>query len=90
MWGQSLGWEYPLEEGMSTNSSILAGRIPWTEKHVLCLVTQSCPTLCHPMDCSPPGSSVHGDSLGKNTGMGCHAFFQGIFPTQGSNPGLPH
>ena len=27
---------------------------------VLCLVTQSCPTLCDPMDCSPPGSSVHG------------------------------
>ena len=39
------------------------------------------------MDCSPPGSSVHGDSPGKNTGVGCHALFQGIFPTQGSNPG---
>ena len=32
----------------------------------------SCPTLCNPMDCSPPGSSVHGDSLDKNTGVGCH------------------
>ena len=42
------------------------------------------------MDCSPPGSSVHGDSPGKNTGVGCHAFLQGIFPTQGSNPGLLH
>ena len=42
------------------------------------------------MDCSPPGSSVHGDSPGKNTGVSCHAFFQGIFPTQGLNPGLPH
>ena len=41
-----------------------------------------------PMDCSPPGSSVHGDSPGKNTGVGCHALLQGIFPTQGSNPGL--
>ena len=40
---------------------------------VLFLVTQSCPTLCDPMDCSPPGSSVLGDSPGKNTGMGCHA-----------------
>ena len=55
-----------------------------------CLVTQSCLTLCEPMDCSPPGSSVHGDSPGKNTGVGCHALLQGIFPTQGSNPGLPH
>ena len=27
---------------------------------VVCLVTQSCPTLCDPLDCSPPGSSVHG------------------------------
>ena len=41
------------------------------------------------MDRSPPGSSVHGDSPGKNTGVGCHALLQGIFPTQGSHPGLP-
>ena len=46
---------------------------------------QSCPTLCNPMDCSPPGSSIHGDALGKNTGVGCHALLQGIFPIQGSN-----
>ena len=57
---------------------------------VLCLVTQSCPTLCDPMDCSLPGSSVHGDSPGKNTGVGCHALLQRIFPTQGSSLGLPH
>ena len=57
---------------------------------VLCLVTQSCLTLWDPMDCSPRGSSVHVDSPGKNTGVSCHAFLQGIFPTQGSNPGLPH
>ena len=37
------------------------------------------------MDCSPPGSSVHGDSPGKNTGVGCHALLQGIFLTQGLN-----
>ena len=57
---------------------------------VLCLVTQSCPTLCNPMDYSPSGFSVHEDSPGKNTGVGCHALFQGIFSTQGSNPGLLH
>ena len=34
-----------------------------------CLVAQLCPTLCDPMECSPPGSSVHGDSPGKNTGV---------------------
>ena len=54
------------------------------------LVAQSRLTLCDSMDCSLPGSSVHGDSPGKNTGMGCHAFLQGIFSTQGLNPSLPH
>ena len=57
---------------------------------VLCLVAQSCPTLCDPMDSSPPGSSVRGDSPGKNTEVGSLSLLQGIFPTQGSNPGLPH
>ena len=56
--------------------------------YVLCLVVQSCLTLCDPMDCSPPGSSVHGDSPGKNTRVGCHCFLQGIFLTQESNLGL--
>ena len=54
------------------------------------LVPLSCPTLCDPMDCSPPGASVHGDSPGKNTRVGCHSLLQGIFPTQESNPGLLH
>ena len=40
------------------------------------------------MDCSRLGSSLHGDSPGKNAGVGCHALLHGIFPTQGSNPGL--
>ena len=57
---------------------------------VRCLVAQSYPTLCDSTDCSPPGSSVHGESPGQNSGVGCHALLQGIFPTQGSNPGLPH
>ena len=68
-------------------------KIKYTEaiKYLLCvcLVAQLCPILCNPMDYSPPGSSVHGDSPGKNIGTGCHALLQGIFPTQGSNPGLP-
>ena len=116
-----------------------------------CSVTQSCPTLCSPVDCSTSGFPVlhylpelvgdmnlmlrfvpiesmmpanrvilccpllplsvghsvmsdslqpHGlqptrllhpwDSPGKNTGVGCHFLLQGIFPTQGLNPGLLH
>ena len=57
---------------------------------MLCLVTQSSLTLCDPMDCGPPDFSVHGDSPGKNTGVGCHALLQGIFPTQELIPGLIH
>ena len=50
------------------------------------LSPQSCPTLCNPRDCSPPGFSVHGDSPGKDTGVGCHALFQGNLP----NTGIEH
>ena len=57
---------------------------------MLCLVAQLCLTLCDPMDCSSAGSAVHGDSSGKKTGVDCHALLQGIFPTQGPNPGLLH
>ena len=42
------------------------------------------------MDYGPQGSFVHGASPGRNTGVGCQALLQGIFPTQGSNPGLQH
>ena len=57
---------------------------------MLCLVAQLCLTLCDPMDCSLPSSSVHKDFPGKNTGVGCHALLQRMLPTQRSNPGLPH
>ena len=56
----------------------------------VCLVTQLCPIVCDPMDCSPPGSSVHEDSPDKNTGVGSLSLLQGIFPTQRSSSGLPH
>ena len=51
--------------------------------HALCLVAQSCPTPCDPMDCCLPGSSVHGGSPGKNTGVGCHALLQRDLPSPG-------
>ena len=52
------------------------------------LITQSCPTLCDPMDCSSPGSSFHG--IIKNSGVGSHSLVHGIFLTQGLNPDLLH
>ena len=45
---------------------------------------------CDPMDCSPPGSSVHGISQARILEVGCHFPLQGIFPIQGSNPSLLH
>ena len=50
---------------------------------------QSFLTLGDPMDYSPPGL-LSRDSAGKNIGVGCYALLQGIFSTQGSNPGFPH
>ena len=53
-------------------------------------VSQSCPTLCDPLDCSPPGFSVHGILQARILEWGYHLLLQGIFLTQGWNPGLPH
>ena len=53
------------------------------------LVTQSFLALCDPIDCSPPGSSLHGNSVGKNTGVGSHSLLQGKFPDPGMEPGSP-
>ena len=68
-----LGGADPLEKEMASYSSVLAWRIPGTGEpgglpslgshrvgHVMCLVTQSCPTLCDPMDHRLPGSSDRG------------------------------
>ena len=56
--------------------------------YVMSLAAQSCLTLCDPMGCSLPHLCPW-DTPGQNTGVGCHALLQGIFPTQGSNPGIP-
>jgi len=81
----------PKNTGVS-NLSLLQQILPtqelkWSE------VTQSCPILCDPMDCSLPGSEEPlspWNFPGKSTGVGCHFLLQGIFPTQGSNPGLEY
>ena len=53
--------------------------------HCCCLVAKSCLTLCDPIDCSLPGSSVYGIFPGKHTRVGCHFLLQKFFLTQGSN-----
>ena len=98
-------WPSPCSKGLffsytTLTESMIPALFPVVKLHwgpvlrpeylMLSLAAQSYLTLCNPVDCSPPGSSVHGDSLGKNTGEDCYALLHGIFPTQGWNPGLLH
>ena len=57
---------------------------------VCVLAAQSCPTLCDPVDCSPPGSSIHRILQARILECVAISFSRGIFLTEGSNPGLPH
>ena len=92
-----MGWHFFLQGIFLTWDSNLcllhwqADALPLSHQENPCvcmcarLVSQSCLTLCDPMDYSLAGSSLHGDSPGKNIGVGCHALLQGIIsPTQGS------
>ena len=56
----------------------------------ICVCAHLCPTLCDPMDCNPPGSSVHGILQGRILGWVAIPFSRVIFPTQGSNMSLLH
>ena len=60
---------------------ILAPAFPLHQHTLKVEVSQLCPTLCDPIDCT-------WNSPGQNNGVGCHSLLQGIFPNQGSNPGL--
>ena len=88
----SVGWEQSLSKSfLSLTNSLQRKTVHILEvfsirtfMHAQSL--QSCLTVWDPADSGgPPGSSVHGDSPGKYTGVGCHALFQEIFPTQGLN-----
>ena len=80
----------PFTETTVQNWQTIDDIIAWELWCVFVKVARSCLTLCNPMGCSLSGSFVHGDFPGKNTRLGCHFLFQGIFPTQGLNLGLPH
>ena len=64
--------------------TIKKAEVKWSE------VAQLCPTLGNPMECSLPGSSVHGIFQAIVMEWIATSLLQGIFLTQGSNPGLPH
>ena len=65
--------------------SVSATYVASTYLHLLPKSLQSCPTLCDPVDCSPPGSSVRGTLQARVLEWVCHALLQGVFPAQGSN-----
>jgi len=78
-----------------SNSFVLARQLPAVVPSghpgvgsVLCLGTQSCPTLCEPHRPQPVRLLCLWNSPGKNTGVGSHSLHQGTFPTQGLNQGL--
>ena len=70
-------------ENWHTGKHFLRGPIVCFRAHSL----QSCPTLCDPMDCSPPGSWPQ-DSPGKNSGVGHHVLLQGIQLASLTSPAL--
>ena len=71
-----LPWDGPfeLEKGMQNDTPMKVKDCQW------------CQTLCRPME--PTRLLRPWDSPGKNTGVGCHSLLQGIFLTQGLNPGF--
>ena len=83
-----IGWDMRLREDFPqmNETTVCVNEVDPVERCAKSLVP--CLTLWDTMDCSLPGSSVHGDSPGKNTGVARHFLLQGIFLTQGSNPGL--
>ena len=73
--------------GSSVHGIIQARVLEWGAIAFSSSVAQSCPALSDPTDCRPPGSSVHGISQARTLEW---AAIQGIFQTQGLNPGFLH
>ena len=94
MWVRSLGWDDPLEDETTVHSSNLAWRIPGTkEPSGLQSVKVKSESESHSVvsdSLRPVGLYSSWNSSGQNTGVGSLSLLQGIVPTQGSNPGLPH
>ena len=77
----SASGSFPISQLLTSGGPSVGASASVLPMNVLSLVAQLCLTLCDPINGRLPGSSVHGDSLGKNSGVGCHALLQGIFPT---------
>ena len=80
--GQGLPTEFG--EGVEEECLVRIHKTKWSE------VAQSCPTLCNPMDCSPPGSSIHGVFQARVLEWVAISFSRGSSQPWRTNPGLPH
>ena len=78
----------PLEEGIANHSSILAVRTPVIPHMGFPGVSECESRLVVSDSLWPHGLYSPWNSLGQNTGVGSLSLLQGIFPAQGSNPGL--
>ena len=81
-------WQ-PVEERME-EAEIESKKARLTVRESESEVAQSCRTLCDPLDCKPTRLLCPWDFPGNSTRVDCHFLLQGIFSTQGSNPGLLH
>ena len=95
-----VAYPFSIRSSWSINPVLQADSLPtelsgkpkkWKKKKK---IAQSCNTLCNPLDCSLPGSSWSMQNPwhfpGKSTEVGCYFLLQGILPTRGLNPHLPH
>ena len=88
-------WNSPGQNTGVGSRSLLQGTFPTQGSnpglpHYRQILYQLSPTLCDPTDLSPLGFSRLWDFPGKGTRVGCRSVPQGIFPTQGANPRVPH
>ena len=83
-WGDVGHRAPPLSYKVTGSRGCMWGLVPAVNNTMRCAVLSrsACPALWDPVDCSLPGSSVHGDLPGKNPGVDCHSLLQGIFPTR--------
>ncbi|CAI9174323.1 unnamed protein product [Rangifer tarandus platyrhynchus] len=85
---RSLDQEDPLEKEMATHSNIFAWKILWTEEPGRLQSSESHSVMSDSL--RPHGLYRPWNSQAQNTGVDSCSLLQGIFPTQGSNPGLLH
>ena len=78
-------------EEMKTEAKLIfnLSEVAFYSTWVCATLLHSCLTLYNRMDHGPPGSSVHGDSPGKNTRVGSHSLLQGNLPELGIEPRSP-